>query len=190
MRLNYWLPEWDFREKHRIEINSSSEKVFQAGRTLDMGESGVIKALLRLRDIYGHLTIWRKQESSELRFSIEEIVDKTDFILLEEVRNKEIVLGLVGKFWEPSGGGVRGLTAGDYIGFNETGFCKVAFNFHIEENAYGPVTLSTETRVLCLGWKAKLLFGLYWAVIRLFSGWIRIEMLRMIKRQAEGENLI
>jgi len=34
--------------------------------------------------------------------------------------------------------------------------------------------------------KSGLPFSLYWAVIRLFSGWIRLEMLRMIKEQAEG----
>lgn len=205
MRLDYWLPTYNFSEKHRIEINSSPEKVFQATRTLDMGESGVIKALVRLRYIFGRLALWRKQENSQLRFSIEETADKTGLgglgarkgqplnlpgILLEEVCDKEIVLGFVGKFWKPSGGVVRGLTVEDYLRFDETGFCKVAWNIYIEQNYNGNAVLSTETRILCLGWRAKLLFGVYWAFIRLFSGWIRIEMLRMIKRQAEGENLI
>ena len=70
--------------------------------------------------------------------------------------------------------------------FNQTGYCKLAWNFYIKRNADDTVTLSTETRILCLGQQAKSSFSIYWAVIRPFSGWIRLEMLKLIKEQAEG----
>ncbi len=51
-RLNYYLPEYDFAEKHKIVIHSSPEKVFEAIHNIDMRESKVIKTLLSLRNIY------------------------------------------------------------------------------------------------------------------------------------------
>jgi len=52
--------------------------------------------------------------------------------------------------------------------------------------AEGPATrLTTETRIKCLDEDSRSRFGWYWAFIRPFSGLIRMEMLRAIKRKAE-----
>lgn len=188
MRLNYYLPKYDFAEKHNIIIKSSPEKVFKAVYNMDMSKSRVIKTLFRIRAIYGLLNPGKKPENQiSLGLSIEELVKKSGFIPLEEVRNQEIVMGLVGKFWQPTFGTVQNFKATDFINYNQTGYCKVAWNLHIKQNTNSTVSLSTETRVFCLGRRAKFSFLLYWMVIRPFSGWTRMEMLRMIKEQAEGK---
>lgn len=74
----------------------------------------------------------------------------------------------------------------DFISFNETGNSKAAWNLYIERNDDGTITLSTETRILCLGEQAKSSFRFYWAVIKPYSGWIRLEILKLIKEQAEN----
>jgi len=109
-------------------------------------------------------------------------------IRLEEIKNQEIILGLVGKFWQPTYGTVLNLRTNDFMNFNQSGYCKVAWNLYMEQNADETITLSTETRILCLGRQAKSSFSKYWTVIIPFSGWIRLEMLKMIKKQAEGNN--
>ena len=45
--------------------------------------------------------------------------------------------------------------------------------------------LATETRVLCLDTASRRRFRLYWTLIGPFSGLIRKDILRSIKRQAE-----
>ncbi len=62
-------------------------------------------------------------------------------------------------------------------------FAKAAWNFFIEELGDGRVRLTTETRVRCTSGGA--LFRLYWFFVGPFSGWVRREMLRLIKEDAE-----
>jgi hypothetical protein len=49
----------------------------------------------------------------------------------------------------------------------------------------GAATVSTETRVLCTDPGSRRAFRRYWRIVRPFSGLIRIEMLRSIRREAE-----
>jgi len=44
-KLNNYLPEYDFAEKHEIVVKSSPEKIFEAIQELDMGKSRIIKIL-------------------------------------------------------------------------------------------------------------------------------------------------
>ncbi len=62
---------------------------------------------------------------------------------------------------------------------------KIMWNFYFKESAGNKTMVSTETRILCLTKKSKSLFSAYWFVIKPFSGLIRLEMLRLIKKNAE-----
>ena len=50
----------------------------------------------------------------------------------------------------------------------------------------GSTLLSTETRVRCVDDEARRRFALYWLLIRVFSGWLRRDLLRKIAHIAEG----
>jgi hypothetical protein len=58
----------------------------------------------------------------------------------------------------------------------------LAWNFAVEEGEGGRI-VSTETRVYCSTAWLRAAFGAYWLVIRPFSGWIRIIMLRLLHDQ-------
>lgn len=182
MRLDFWLPDYHFSERHGIKIDAAPEKVFEALINLDITESRVVKALLAIRRLPQKAPAYSAGTVS----SAEGADERWGFIFLEEVSNREIVLGMVGQFWKPSGGSVRGLKAVDFSRFNKNGYCKVAWNLHIDSNETGGVLkLTTETRVQCLGRRARLIFGLYWALIRPFSGIIRLEILKSVKKRVE-----
>jgi hypothetical protein len=106
------------------------------------------------------------------------------FILLGEKPNEELLLGLVGRFWKPSGE-LRRLDALGFRNFSEPGFAKAAWNFSLSEQAAGTVLLETETRVYCLDEASRRRFQLYWMVIGGFSGLIRRDILQAVKRNAE-----
>lgn len=182
-KLDCYLPVYHFVERHEIVIYSSPEKILKAAHNFDMGKSKVINTLIFLRNIHKHLHFNKKPEPTII--SINQLTETGGWLLLEKVDKQESVIGLVGKFWR-SGDTVYLSNAADFINFTQTGYAKVAMNFFTEKNDDVSATLSTETRILCLGGRAKLLFGLYWAIIRPYSGWIRLEMLKMIKEQAEN----
>lgn len=184
MRLDNYLPQYHFVERHSINVYSTPEKVYEAFWQLDMAESKVIKALLKIRGAYGLVFKGQSYMQPSLGVSIKDMIN-SGFILLENVKNEEVVMGFGGRFWQPSGGIVRYASAEDFVRFENNGYCKSAWNFYIEQENSDKLILSTETRNLCYGYGAKIPFFLYWAVIRPFSGWIRLEMLRIIKKLAE-----
>ena len=73
----------------------------------------------------------------------------------------------------------------DFINNRYPARVKVVWNFYLEELSSNQIKLSTETRVLCMSPFAKLTFGLYWMMIKPFSGVIRKKMLQIIKQDSE-----
>ena len=66
---------------------------------------------------------------------------------------------------------------------------KIIWNFHFEKIEENKTRVSTETRILCLTKRSKFLFSLYWFLIKPFSGLIRLEMLRLIRKNAVKINV-
>jgi len=106
--------------------------------------------------------------------------DGPGFAILEEQPPEEFVLGLMARRARP----VAIENAEAFRAFAPTQGLRIAWNFHLLPTDSGTL-VSTETRVQCLGATTRRLFRLYWLAIRPFSGWIRYEMLRILKRQAE-----
>ncbi|UTW62401.1 hypothetical protein KFE98_20745 [bacterium SCSIO 12741] len=59
----------------------------------------------------------------------------------------------------------------------------IAWNFEFKELENNECLVSTETRVKCLTTGTKIIFSIYWFFVKPFSGWIRNEMLRLVKKK-------
>ncbi|MSO96988.1 MAG: hypothetical protein EXR11_02050 [Rhodospirillaceae bacterium] len=102
-----------------------------------------------------------------------------DFIPLFRESPQDLVRGLVG------GVARREWSAEDFTAYQGPGF-KLAWGFSVTDLGGGRCRVDTETRVQCCDAKTKRWFTMYWLIIRLPSGAIRRDMLRIIKRRAEA----
>ncbi len=170
MLIDEFLSEYDFVERHGISIHAAAADVYRAANETDFSESFVIRWLLRLRGMSGENVTLRSMKRSR-------------FEILGETLNRELVIGLIGKFWTP-GGGLQQIDAESFKQFATVGFAKAAWNFSIAEDG-ADCRLATETRIKCTDAESKRRFGFYWTFIGPFSGLIRMEMLKLIKRKAE-----
>jgi len=177
MLIDDFLATYDVRERHRIIVHAPIDKVYAAARRLDLSRARLSMFLFRLRG----LPAGRGAPSC---FTLDDFL-KMRFILLGEKPDEELLLGLVGRFWTPSGE-LRRLDMEGYRNFNAPGFAKAAWNFSVSEQPDGSVLLGTETRVYCLDNVSRRWFRLYWLFIGAFSGVIRREVLQAIKRNAES----
>ena len=50
----------------------------------------------------------------------------TGFVILDEVREQELVIGVAGRFWRPDGGRCVDLNASDFVEFSRPGYAKAA----------------------------------------------------------------
>ena len=171
MLIDEFLPEYDFVETHSIAIDASAEKVYAAANEVDFSESFIVRWLLRLRGMSGEAVSLRNLEYSK-------------FKILGETLNKELLIGLAGKFWTPWGDMQR-VDASNFREFEKPGYAKAVWNFSLDASA-NETNLTTETRIRCLDDGSRRSFGFYWMFVQPFSGLIRIEMLKTIKRYAES----
>jgi hypothetical protein len=176
MLIDDFLPNYDVSERHRTEVQAPLETVYAAVRQLDLSHAKLSMFLFRLRGIPTGV-------SASGRFSLDDFL-RMRFILLGENPNQELLLGLVGRFWTPSGHLLR-LDASGYRSFAEPGYAKAAWNFTLSQSLEGTIMLETETRVYCLDDISRRRFKLYWLLIGPFSGLIRREVLQAVKRSAE-----
>ena len=171
MLIDQILPRYDEREYHQIEIRGNRTEVYETVRALDFSDSFLIRILFRLRGLPATST------------NLDGLL-QVGFLLVDEIPNAEFVLGLVGKFWTLRAQ-ILQLDAVQYSEFNQRGYAKLAWNFAIQESTPGVVRLSTETRIVCTDDHSKSRFKFYWFLIGRFSGLIRREMLRGVKRKIE-----
>ncbi len=155
---------------HSILIQASAARVYACVKAADMNASPVIGTLFAIR---GHerprpLTLGALAHSG--------------FVVLGERPDDEIVFGLVACPWRPRYE-VRPVEASAFTSFAEPGFAKIVWSFKLDE--VDGIQLSTQTRVLCTDRASRTRFRLYWAFTGPFSGLVKRELLRLVRRCAE-----
>ena len=171
--IDHFMPAFDVVHSHALTIHADAERTLEAVRHTDLRPSRIIRLLFRLRGL------------PRAALSMSGLSD-IGFAALGETPGEEIVFGLVGEFWRPVGGLVETDTE-HFRHFNVRGYAKAAWGFRVAPAPGGGVILSTETRVLCTSMPSRVAFRVYWILVRPFSGWVRREMLRLMKARAEGD---
>ena len=184
-----YLPYWDVRERHRIRVAASPERVFAALGDTDLAAAPIVRLLLGARALPGALmrggagmrSLARRVRAPITLRSFEE----RGFTRLAERAPTELVIGLEGRFWRPDGD----LSTPPAATFASTppaaGTARAVWNFTLAPTGDGTTDLTTETRVLCADDATRRRFVPYWLLIRPGSGLIRRCMLRAVRRAAE-----
>jgi hypothetical protein len=178
--LDEFLPAYDVHEVHSVTTTAAPAAVMDAVRAVTPGEVPLLVALMAVRSLPALL----RRRRLPMRGPLLEGFTKSGFVRLRE-SPEELVLGGVGRFWQPSGG-LRRIDAADFAGFAEPGFAKTAFNFQIAR-VDGRTVLRTETRIATTDDRARRSFARYWRLIHPGSALIRVAWLRAIRRRAERD---
>ena len=162
--------------RHATTINAPRQRVWVCLKTLDLNRSFAARVLFALR----RLPAGRSGRAFPLTV---EGATLAGFIVLGERPLAELLLGLIGKPWTVRYG-ARKIAPEEFRSFNDSGYAKIAWSFTLDGEAPA-VLLSTQTRVQCLDDESRRRFKLYWNLIRPFSGFIRNEMLRLVRSCAQ-----
>lgn len=181
MLIDEFMPVYDVMERHQIIIQASPSSIYAALRTTDFGRPVLVRSLLALRALPSLLRE-RSRPADNRALTLDTIL-KGGFVLLSESKDKEIVIGLVGKFWTPTGC----LEQTDAEGFKRerrAGLARAAWNFALEPEG-SATRVVTETRVQCTDGSSRRRFRVYWLFVRPFSGLLRRYMLRELRQATE-----
>jgi hypothetical protein len=161
-----WLPNFDVREHHDLELGVAPERALELALTLPAASDWIVRLLIASRGMVG------RDESIERFFLAHRFVE------LERTPTSWIV-GAVGAVWKPRGGLVPLVDADAWREASVPGTIKAAADFRAEPAPSGS-RLSTETRVLAADDRARRAFRAYWLAVGPFSALIRRRWLRAI----------
>lgn len=171
-----YLPNPDVESSHRITVRAPAAAVYRAVLETDLCSSAVIRMLFRLRGM--------PTDTMTL-----DGLGRIRFVRLTAEPDSTVLLGLIGKFWTPSGH-LQRFSPEEFASFDRAGFAKATWGFHIVQHGVAQCELITSTRIRCIGATVRRLFRAYWLIVGPFSHLIRRATLQAMRRRAEGETLI
>ena len=171
MLIDEYAPDYHVVSRYQIAVRATPDAVYTAARKLDLSRSFIIRLLFGLRGL------------PTRRLTLDTFL-RRGFVLLDEVPRQELLLGLIGRFWTLKGG-LQRFEPAAFRSFDRPGYAKAAWSFHLIPQPSGSTLLVTETRVQCTDAESLRRFRRYWRLVGPFSGVIRKEILRVIKREAE-----
>ena len=178
------LPVYGWNEVHAVEVDAPPETVMAAVRAVTAGEIRLARVLMSLRSLPTRLARGRAPARDPARPVMEAIL-RAGFIALGEDKGREVVVGTIGRFWQPCPVHADVADAAAFDAFDTPGWAKAVMNFTVTGIAGGRTRLVTETRIAATDAAARRRFGLYWMVVHPGSAIIRRTWLRAVKRRAE-----
>ena len=166
-----WLPRFDVRERHERVVAAEPERALAIALETPVCPDRIVRTLFRLRGLGGASTA-----------SIAEFASTRSFVALERTRTTYVFGAAVRLRGRPR----AAADPESWLAWGAQGI-KIAADFRAEPAGGGRSLLSTETRVLALDRRSRLLFRLYWLGIGPFSALIRRRWLRAIAARAEAE---
>jgi hypothetical protein len=178
------VPTYDVASRHRIWVAADPAVVYETARHADLGHLWLVRVMMGVRFAPARLaSVFRGRRATPAPVDGPRSGRAGAFILIAEAPGEEFVLGIMGRFWTPTGGLVAA-SADRFQRPPPAGLAQGFWNLRVEPHGSG-TELSTETRVRCGDTATRRQFRRYWRIIRLGSGLIRGNMLRDIRRRAE-----
>jgi hypothetical protein len=188
MLLDEVTPTYHFREAHAIDVRASGPAALGAVRSLRPEDARLLTALLSFRNLPARLTGRRPPAWSSESSLLDQLLAR-GFVVVAAEPDREIVVGVVGRFWTldawASDAAPLVGSGEEFLAFDAPGYAKASANFRVQPS--GALTrLTTETRIQATDSASRRKFALYWALIRPGSALIRRDLLRAVRRRAEG----
>ncbi|HTP32283.1 MAG TPA: hypothetical protein VMJ75_08925 [Candidatus Acidoferrales bacterium] len=179
-RLDAFMPDYNFHERHEIVVHAPPNAVRAALDHVAWADLGVMETLGRIRSV--------AMGGSAARggLSPTPIVDsvkspRSGFFLLDDTP-REFVFGLAGQPWNNAA--VR-LTAAGFRTWSQPGSIRVAANFLIQAVGNDSSRVVTETRIAACDAASRRKMAQYWALVYPGSGMVRRSLLEAVRLRAE-----
>lgn len=180
--LDEFVPDYEVRERHHIRVDAPAEIVMAAAHEISFNDSQVVRLIFDLRALPARLT--GTSAPPVVRRSMMEEVRALGWKALAEEEGRHIVMGAVTQPWKQNVV-FRGLSPEEFVAFREPGFAKIAWTLEVEPARPSSSVFSTETRVSTTDTASREKFRRYWSLLSPGIILIRLEMLRLVKAEAE-----
>jgi len=171
-----YLPDCSFTETHGRDLHARPDEALKAALACRAESDAFFRVAIGLREMPMRLLAKLGFRHEPAPFGFE------NFTLLETRPGRELVFGLIGRFWESDYGLVPIPDGAAFMAFAAGGVARLVLGFQATAQSNGTTHLVTDTRVFCPDQETLRRFAPYWYLIRPVSGLIRSRMLKSIAR--------
>lgn len=186
--IDRFLPRYDFVVAHAGIFRTPPEECYRTARDLDLLADPVIRTLLGLRSLPQRLAdrLGRSRSAAAQApprtFRLGDMVGPPiGWILLGEEPGVEIVLGQIGRPWQPVGASEGPVVAPSaFATFDDPGFAKIVFSMGVRPYGIASSILTIETRIALTEPASLRRFTRYWVLVGPFVRLIDRMTLRLL----------
>lgn len=179
--LDRFIPAPEVVEHHRVRIAAPADVVLSTARSLELFNSRLVRTVIRARE----LALGGKPDDRRHPAALIPQMQSIGWVVLAERAGREIVLGAITRPWDAAPV-FRSIPAGDFTGFREPGYVKIAWTLRADPLGDHESMFHTETRVATTDPESRKRFRNYWSFVAPGVELIRLAMLRPLKKAAEA----
>lgn len=171
--IDRFLPRFDVTLTEHVVVDAGLDETWRAVRELD---------LLRVRSPLTHLAVFARTAPGQLKpFAGDPGIP--GWLRLGETPGREVVLGAVGRFWQP---GLewydsRAMTPAEFTAFAEPGWGRIAAAISLRPYGSSRTLVTYEARTATPDPVSARRFARYWWLVRPFAGFVMRATLRTIR---------
>jgi hypothetical protein len=177
--LDPFIPYPDIRERHATVVHAPAPIVFGAAQAFDLQSVPLIRATIRLRQVFLGSTKTERRPQPFLREAL-----AMGWGVLADDPGRALVMGAACQPWLADVR-FRSIAATDFAAYREPNHVKIAWTLEVDSLGSTSARLATETRAVATDGEARRRFRRYWRWARFGIVAIRWAMLPAIRRQAE-----
>ncbi|WP_370962535.1 hypothetical protein [Amycolatopsis sp. cg9] len=192
--IDRFLPRFDVTLAEHVVVDAGAEATWRAVRELDLTRvhTPLVDAAMSVRGVPAALA--RRFGGAEPAEPPAELKlfgggsGLPGWLFLGETPGREVVLGAVGRFWQPDieWYDVTGMTPDGFAAFAEPGWGRIAAGFSLRPYGQGRTLLSYEARTATADPGSARRFARYWWLVRPFARTIMRAALTAVREQAES----
>lgn len=178
--LDRFLSDPEVRERYETRVRAPADLTWNAAQDLDLARSPVVRAIFSAREML--MSSEAAHDRQPRRFLDE--IRALGWRQLAEEPGRALVFGAVTQPWEANVV-FRGLDPEEFARFDQPGYAAIAWT--LEAHPVGPHAsiFRTETRVRTTDPGSRERFRRYWSVVSPGIRLIRLESLRLVRKDAE-----
>ena len=178
--LDRFMPAYDVVDRHRVWVQAPAAITFAAAREIDLQGPLIARLVFRAREVL--LNAARDGPARPRGLLAETLA--LGWGVLEEIPDREIVVGAITKPWEANVRFVP-LPSDRFTAFDDPGWVKIVWTLRADPTGQRGSLFRTETRALATDAFARRKFRRYWALLSPGIILIRRAMLGPLRREAE-----
>jgi hypothetical protein len=182
--IDAFMPRASLHEVDHVAVAADPSTVWLTVRAFDFYRIRWARALFRLRTLPERLfaRLQRKPLPPDRTARIDDITGNTGFVILGEEAGREVVVGSVGKWWQPRIEFAR-VAPAEFADFALPGYGKLAWSLRVDPRPDGGSWITFDLRVGATDKVALARFRRYWMLIGRFSHALRHGLLRAYAKE-------